>query len=118
MLFYRWWNGFDIQTHLTWARDRMVEIHFWMMGVLFEPHYSYPRVVLTKLFTLVSVFDDFYDNYSTTEESNMFTTAINRLTFAPILTDFNHMICKHICTVIGLKTTGGTSMQLSKPQHT
>ncbi|KAF7012876.1 unnamed protein product [Triticum aestivum] len=73
-----WWNGFDIQTHLTWARDRMVEIHFWMMGVLFEPHYSYPRVVLTKLFTLVSVFDDFYDNYSTTEESNMFTTAINR----------------------------------------
>ncbi|KAF7005540.1 hypothetical protein CFC21_020657 [Triticum aestivum] len=73
-----WWNGFDIETHITWARNRMVEIHFWMMGVLFEPHYSYPRIVLTKLFTLVSVFDDFYDNYSTTEESNMFTKAINR----------------------------------------
>ncbi|XBI87020.1 hypothetical protein VPH35_025172 [Triticum aestivum] len=73
-----WWNGFDIKIHLPWARDRMVEMHFWMMGVFFEPHYSYPRTMLTKLITLVSVFDDFYDNYSTAQESTMFTSAIDR----------------------------------------
>ena len=94
MLFYRWWNGFDIQTHLTWARDRMVEIHFWMMGVFFEPHYSYPRTVLTKLITLVSVFDDFYDNYSTAQESTMFTSAIDR--FPLSLTPIQPIYCAHL----------------------
>ncbi|CAM0879102.1 unnamed protein product [Alopecurus aequalis] len=73
-----WWNPFDIRTHLIWARDRMVEMHFWMMGIFFEPHYSYQRTVLTKLYLIISVFDDFYDNYSTSEESRMFTTAITR----------------------------------------
>lgn len=66
----------------------MVEMHFWMMGVFFEPQYSYQRTVLTKLIMLVSVFDDFYDNYSTSEESRMFTTAIKRLTLTP----FNYFV--------------------------
>lgn len=62
----------------------MVEMHFWMLGVFFEPQYSYAWTMLTKLITLVSVFDDFYDNYSTTEESKMFTTALERLLLASL----------------------------------
>ncbi|BAF22881.2 Os08g0139700, partial [Oryza sativa Japonica Group] len=74
----RWWKELQLQDHLSFARDRMVEMHFWMLGVLFEPQYSYGRTMLTKLFIFVSIFDDIYDNYSTLEESKLFTEAIER----------------------------------------
>ncbi|XP_020192141.1 (E)-beta-caryophyllene synthase-like [Aegilops tauschii subsp. strangulata] len=73
-----WWKDFQAQTDLQFARDRMVEIHFWMLGVVYEPQYSYSRIMLTKLVIFVSLFDDLYDNYSTTEESNIFTAALER----------------------------------------
>ncbi|TKW05096.1 hypothetical protein SEVIR_7G154300v4 [Setaria viridis] len=73
-----WWKNFQSVTDLGFARDRMLEMHFWMMGVCYEPYYSYSRIMLTKLITLASLFDDFYDNYSTTEESNVFTAALER----------------------------------------
>jgi hypothetical protein len=34
--------------------------------------------MLTKLFTFVSIFDDIYDSYSTLEESNLLTLAMER----------------------------------------
>ncbi|VAI41969.1 unnamed protein product [Triticum turgidum subsp. durum] len=73
-----WWKDFQAQTDLQFARDRMVEIHFWMLGVVYEPQYSYSRIMLTQLVIFVSLFDDLYDNYSTTEESNIFTAALER----------------------------------------
>ncbi|XBI98107.1 hypothetical protein VPH35_018368 [Triticum aestivum] len=73
-----WWKGFKSQMDIKFARDRMVELHFWILGVVYEPQYSYSRVMLTKLLIFVSLFDDFYDNYSTTEESNIFTAAMER----------------------------------------
>ncbi|CAO2189853.1 unnamed protein product, partial [Urochloa humidicola] len=56
----------------------MVELHFWMMGVVWEPYYSCSRIMLTKFTIYATMFDDFYDNYGTTEESNIFTTALER----------------------------------------
>jgi (-)-germacrene D synthase len=56
----------------------MVEMHFWMMGVFFEPKYSYSRKMLTQLFMIVSVLDDLYDSHCTTEEGNAFTAALQR----------------------------------------
>ncbi|XP_062190962.1 (E)-beta-caryophyllene synthase-like [Phragmites australis] len=73
-----WWKDFQSRTDLRFARDRLVEMHFWMMGVVYEPYYSYSRIMLTKLMICVSLFDDLYDNYSTTQESNIFTTAMER----------------------------------------
>ncbi|WVZ95133.1 hypothetical protein U9M48_040934 [Paspalum notatum var. saurae] len=73
-----WWKDFQSRTDLRFARDRLVEIHFWMMAVVYEPYYSYSRIMLTKLIIFVSLFDDLYDNYSTTEESNIFTSAMER----------------------------------------
>nr|CAB3487458.1 unnamed protein product [Digitaria exilis] len=73
-----WWKNFRSVTDLGFARDRIVEIHFWMAGVCYEPYYSYSRIMLTKLVMIASLFDDFYDNYSTTEESNVFTAALQR----------------------------------------
>ncbi|XP_044948392.1 (E)-beta-caryophyllene synthase-like [Hordeum vulgare subsp. vulgare] len=73
-----WWKELQLQDHLSFARDRMVEMHFWMLGVLFEPQYSYGRIVLTKFFTFISIFDDIYDSYSTLEESKLLTMAMER----------------------------------------
>ncbi|KAK8450642.1 hypothetical protein SEVIR_6G066700v4 [Setaria viridis] len=73
-----WWKDFKSRTDLRFARDRLVEMYFWMMGVVYEPYYSYSRIMLTKLVMSVSLFDDLYDNYSTTEESQIFTTAMER----------------------------------------
>ncbi|CAN6242051.1 unnamed protein product [Urochloa humidicola] len=73
-----WWKNFQSVTDLGFARDRMLELHFWMMGVCYEAHYSYSRIMLTKMIAIASLFDDFYDNYSTTEESNAFTAAMER----------------------------------------
>jgi hypothetical protein len=59
----------------------MVELHFWMLGGLYEPYYSYARIMLTKFTLLASLLDDLYDNYSTTEESDIFTAAMERFTY-------------------------------------
>ncbi|PWZ45177.1 Beta-sesquiphellandrene synthase [Zea mays] len=74
-----WWKEFQAQANTAiYARDRMVEMHFWMMGVFFEPQYSYSRKMLTQLFMIVSVLDDLYDSHCTTEEGNAFTAALQR----------------------------------------
>ncbi|TKW09064.1 hypothetical protein SEVIR_6G067100v4 [Setaria viridis] len=73
-----WWKDFQLGTDLRFTRDRMVELHFWMMGVVYEPYYSYSRIMLTKFTIYATMFDDLYDNYGTTKESNIFTTAMER----------------------------------------
>jgi (-)-germacrene D synthase len=55
----------------------MVELHFWMLGVIHDPYCS--RIMIVKIFVFISLFDDLMDNYSTTEESNVFTAAMERL---------------------------------------
>nr|CAB3482081.1 unnamed protein product [Digitaria exilis] len=73
-----WWKDLQSRGDLSFARDRMLEMHFWILGVLYEPYYSYSRVMETKFTLLVAFLDDLYDNYNTTEESNIFTTAMER----------------------------------------
>ncbi|GJN09738.1 hypothetical protein PR202_ga27769 [Eleusine coracana subsp. coracana] len=35
-----WWKDFKSRTDMRFARDRMVEMYFWMMGLVSEPFYS------------------------------------------------------------------------------
>ncbi|KAL6902086.1 hypothetical protein ACP4OV_004962 [Aristida adscensionis] len=70
-----WWKNLQSGAYVRFARDRVVEMHFWIHGVVYEP---YSRIMLTKLLKLVSLMDDFCDNYSTTKESDAFTTALER----------------------------------------
>ncbi|XP_043700443.1 (-)-germacrene D synthase-like [Telopea speciosissima] len=62
----------------TYARDRLVECYFCIVGVYFEPNYSLARMMLTKVIALTSILDDTYDVYDTLEELNLFTNAIER----------------------------------------
>ncbi|KAK8527240.1 hypothetical protein V6N12_054462 [Hibiscus sabdariffa] len=74
----RWWKNLDFTTKLPYARDRLVECYFWMLGVYFEPKYSFAREILTKVIVMASVMDDTYDSYGTFEELQFFTNAIQR----------------------------------------
>ncbi|AQK41705.1 Germacrene A synthase long form [Zea mays] len=49
-----------------------------MLGVIHEPYYSYSRIMMTKFLVFANFFNDLYNNYSTTEESNIFTAAMER----------------------------------------
>ncbi|VVA34601.1 PREDICTED: (-)-germacrene D synthase, partial [Prunus dulcis] len=73
-----WWKELDFEKQLPFARDRIVELYFWIVGVYFEPHYMATRKILTKVIALVSVLDDIYDAFGTYEELVIFTGAIER----------------------------------------
>ncbi|TVU42228.1 hypothetical protein EJB05_08621, partial [Eragrostis curvula] len=74
-----WWKDFMSRTDVGFARDRLVEMYFWMMAIVYEPYFTYSRIMLTKMAIFVALLDDLYDNYATTEESEIFTAAIQRL---------------------------------------
>ncbi|CAL5341821.1 unnamed protein product [Camellia sinensis] len=60
------------------ARDRIVECYFWLLGVYFEPQYLFATGMLTKVIALTSIIYDIYDIYGTLEELALFTDAIKR----------------------------------------
>ncbi|XP_031256310.1 valencene synthase-like [Pistacia vera] len=74
----RWWKAIDFATKLSFARDRLVECYFWILGVHFEPKYSISRKYMTKIIAIASVIDDIYDVYGTLDELKLFTNAIER----------------------------------------
>lgn len=74
----RWWKQLNVETNLSFIRDRIVECHFWMTGACCEPQYSLSRVIATKMTALITVLDDMMDTYSTTEEAMLLAEAIYR----------------------------------------
>ncbi|THU43309.1 hypothetical protein C4D60_Mb00t07630 [Musa balbisiana] len=74
----KWWNALASSKNFSFARDRLVECYSLMLGVYFEPYYSRARVITTKVTALTSILDDIYDVYSTLEESQRLTKAIQR----------------------------------------
>nr|XP_015902223.2 terpene synthase 1-like [Ziziphus jujuba var. spinosa] len=74
----RWWKNLDFPRKLPYARDRVVELYFWILGEYFEPQYSHARELATKIMTMVSAIDDTYDAHGTYEELKLFTQEIKR----------------------------------------
>ncbi|GAY60880.1 alpha-humulene/(-)-(E)-beta-caryophyllene synthase [Citrus sinensis] len=75
----RWWKDLDIPTKLPYARDRMVEVYFWtLVGVYYEPKYTFGRILVSKIICLISLIDDTFDAYGTFEELTLFTEAVKR----------------------------------------
>ncbi|KAF2918275.1 hypothetical protein DAI22_08g046100 [Oryza sativa Japonica Group] len=72
----RWWKELNVESNLSFIRDRIVEMHFWMTGACSEPHYSLLRIILTKMTAFITILDDIFDTYATTEESMMLAKAI------------------------------------------
>ena len=87
-MYFRWWKELDFATKLPFARDRLVEGYFWIVGVYFEPQYLWAIRILTKIIVMTTVIDDIYDAYGTLEEIKHFTEAIERFHIC-IYTYFN-----------------------------
>ncbi|NP_001234766.1 sesquiterpene synthase 12 [Solanum lycopersicum] len=74
----RWWKDLDFANKYPYARDRLVECYFWILGVYFEPKYSRARKMMTKVIQMASFFDDTFDAYATFDELEPFNNAIQR----------------------------------------
>ncbi|KAJ9671616.1 hypothetical protein PVL29_025363 [Vitis rotundifolia] len=80
----KWWKGLDFATKLPFARDRIVEGYFWVLGVYFEPQYFLARRILLKVMAMTSIIDDIYDAqdihdaHGTFEELKLFAEVIER----------------------------------------
>ncbi|XP_031106764.1 (-)-germacrene D synthase-like [Ipomoea triloba] len=74
----RWWKDLDVPKTLPFARDRLAECYFWILGIYFEPQYHFSRRITTQIISLCSILDDLYDVYGTHDELQLFTNAIQR----------------------------------------
>ncbi|KAL6840794.1 hypothetical protein ACP4OV_029320 [Aristida adscensionis] len=85
-----WWNQLNVETNLSFIRDRIVEMHYWMTGAFSEPEYSSTRVLISKIASCITILDDMMDTYSTTQEAMLLAEAIYRWdeTAAPLLPDY------------------------------
>ncbi|KAL2327935.1 hypothetical protein Fmac_021362 [Flemingia macrophylla] len=82
----RWWNeDLNASTNMSFARDRIVEACFWIIGVYFEPQHSIARRIMTKIIAISSIIDDMYDAYGTINELELFTNAIERWDISSIV---------------------------------
>ncbi|KAG9453042.1 hypothetical protein H6P81_005946 [Aristolochia fimbriata] len=73
-----WWKELGLAPKLHFARDRAVELYYWILTLYYEPKYSRSRTITTKLINLATVTDDIYDVYGTIEELQLLTDAIQR----------------------------------------
>ncbi|KAJ8436255.1 hypothetical protein Cgig2_023430 [Carnegiea gigantea] len=74
-----WWKKVDVAVNFPFARDRLPECYFWMVGVYYEPQYALGRKFVTKLGAMTIILDDFFDNVSGIQaELELFTQAIQR----------------------------------------
>ncbi|XP_011090538.1 germacrene-D synthase-like [Sesamum indicum] len=74
----RWWKALDFENKFSFARNRVVECYFWILGVYFERKYNVARRMLTKVIALTSVIDDIYDVYGTLDDLQLFTDVVQR----------------------------------------
>lgn len=75
---FRWWKDLNVAEKLPFARDRLVELYFWILGVYFEPQYLLARRIILKPISIVSIIDDIYDSHGLFEELVLFTDAVER----------------------------------------
>ncbi|KAJ1384847.1 Terpenoid cyclases/protein prenyltransferase alpha-alpha toroid [Sesbania bispinosa] len=74
----KWWKHLNFGTRVPYARDRLVEPYLFSLGMSYEPQDSNARIIVGKLFIVVSLLDDTYDAYGTIQELELFTKAIQR----------------------------------------
>ncbi|KAL0362766.1 UNVERIFIED_CONTAM: Germacrene-D synthase [Sesamum calycinum] len=119
-LITRWWKDLDFTNKLSFARDRVAECYFWILGVYFEPQYQFERRILTKVLALISIIDDIYDIYGTLDDLQHFTRIVQRLHQMKKLTraflqEAEWVYSKYMATVeeymeVALVTTGHAMM--------
>ncbi|KAL6318345.1 hypothetical protein AAG906_039437 [Vitis piasezkii] len=67
----RWHTELGFTVKISFARDRVVEVYFFVLAMYFEPQYSRARRILTKVLYIISTIDDMYDAYGSLEEHKL-----------------------------------------------
>ncbi|KAF7847692.1 hypothetical protein BT93_L2719 [Corymbia citriodora subsp. variegata] len=102
----RWWKDIDVARKFPFARDRIVELFFWISGAYFEPEFAVARDILAKVIALTSILDDISDVYGTLEELVIFTEAIEmsviHILFLKLL-NLIDFIKRQMCHFFGLE---------------
>ena len=76
---------------ISFTRDRVVEVYFFVLAMYFEPQYSRARRILTKVLYIISTIDYMYDAYGSLEEHKLFAEMIERFSNMQIIhLDFVH----------------------------
>ena len=88
----RWWKDIGLAAKYPFARDRLVEGYFWILGVYFEPHYARARNIVVRMFKLASIIDDNFDVDGRFMDLKVFTDAIKRFDIMHFSFSFT---CKH-----------------------
>ena len=78
ILLYRWWKQLNVATNLSFIRDRIVEMYFWMTGACSDQKHSLARAITTKMTAYITIFDHIMDTHSTSEEAMLLAEAIYR----------------------------------------
>ncbi|KAL6658956.1 hypothetical protein ACP70R_002996 [Stipagrostis hirtigluma subsp. patula] len=73
-----WWKELHAKSKLGFVRDRIVETYFWMSGASYEPTFSRCRILVTKITFILTIIDDIFDTFGTTEECMQLAEAIDR----------------------------------------
>ncbi|KAL5858322.1 hypothetical protein ACOSQ3_005780 [Xanthoceras sorbifolium] len=92
----RWAKNWDFIGKIPFARDRMVEGYFWVLGMVHEPQHSLARIIIAKVIYILTLIDDLYHVYGTLEELELFTEATERWDASCMnqLPEYMHIIYK------------------------
>ncbi|CAA7038125.1 unnamed protein product [Microthlaspi erraticum] len=76
----KWNKDMDFASNLPpFYRDRIVEMHFFMPAMFFEPQSSRARIMITKFYALMTIIDDTYDRYASIHDAESLTDSLERL---------------------------------------
>ncbi|XP_073365613.1 tau-cadinol synthase-like [Aegilops tauschii subsp. strangulata] len=76
--FCRWGNNLYEEVQLSYSRNRIVECYFWSNIMQYEEQYGHARIILAKVFVLLTLLDDTFDMHATLEEGRKLNEAIQR----------------------------------------
>ncbi|CAM0885421.1 unnamed protein product [Alopecurus aequalis] len=74
----KWWKDLSGHIELNFVRDRLVENYLWASVPHYEEHFRLTRIMLTKLYILITIIDDIFDVHATIEVSRKLYEATQR----------------------------------------
>ncbi|KAG2263351.1 hypothetical protein Bca52824_070430 [Brassica carinata] len=75
----KWYKDLEFASNLPpYFRDRIVELHFFVISMYFEPQFSRARIMLTKFYTAETIVDDTFDRYASVTEAECLANSLER----------------------------------------
>nr|WHU05658.1 terpene synthase TPS11 [Freesia refracta] len=73
-----WWTRVGLAKKLSFARDRILEVFFGAVNIIFQPQFPCCLEWLPRIGAQIIILDDIYDAYGSFDELKLFTGVIER----------------------------------------